>query len=322
LGIWVYDNQKMFGRWIPLDTEELNRKSIAFTELCAQPTSSLALVRQQATELYRVLLKSIDDWLPADRRWVIEADRALASLPIEALLDRNDHYVIQNHTLTWSRGVYFANWATSDAQATKSDSVLVVAAPAVAQFNGEILDSLPDALSEGQKIAKRYARSQLIVGEHATIRSVSQGLRHAVLFHYAGHAVTEAAHPGLLLVSDSPGDQSGALLTAPAVEKLHLHGMRMAVLAACSTQRGSDGGTFDPDSLARAFLLAGAKEVVSSRWNVDSSVTSSLLDTFYRRLSANHSASDSLRMAAEAVREGDETRHPFYWAGFTVIGDS
>ena len=60
-------------------------------------------------------------------------------------------------------------------------------------FDDQILDRLPDALREGQSVARRFPRFILIVGASATVERVSEGLKTATLFHYAGHTHAKKA---------------------------------------------------------------------------------------------------------------------------------
>jgi hypothetical protein len=61
--------------------------------------------------------------------------------------------------------------------------------------------------------------------------------------------------------------------------------------------------------------------VVSSRWPVDDHTTSILMEHFYYRLANGETVASALRGAQLSVRHDRRTSHPFYWAGFAVVGD-
>jgi len=75
-------------------------------------------------------------------------------------------------------------------------------------------------------------------------------------------------------------------------------------------------------NLARSFLIAGAKSVVASLWDADDRSTATLMTHLYRHMGADESLADSLQKAQlEILTEFGPDTKPYYWAGFTVIGD-
>ena len=75
-------------------------------------------------------------------------------------------------------------------------------------------------------------------------------------------------------------------------------------------------------NLARTVLVAGAKSVVASLWDADDRSTATLMSRFYRQIAAGKNVSEALRAAQmEMVKEFGANMPPYYWAGFTVIGD-
>jgi len=93
------------------------------------------------------------------------------------------------------------------------------------------------------------------------------------------------------------------------------------VLAGCETAGGRSTNGEGVLGLTSAFLSAGVPVVVSSRWAVDDHVTAALMSRFYEGLAAGESVAAALRGAQLAVRSDRRTSHPFYWAGFAVVGD-
>jgi len=73
--------------------------------------------------------------------------------------------------------------------------------------------------------------------------------------------------------------------------------------------------------LTSAFLSAKVPVVISSLWPVDDSATASLMAEFYTYLSNGETAAKSLRLAQRRMMDDPRTRHPFYWAGFVVVGE-
>jgi len=81
--------------------------------------------------------------------------------------------------------------------------------------------------------------------------------------------------------------------------------------------------------LTWSLFAAGASTAVVSQWEVDSASTTALMIAFHERLLLSPrngrdpvAAPDALRVAALRLMRGAAYRHPFYWAGFVVIGAS
>ncbi len=93
---------------------------------------------------------------------------------------------------------------------------------------------------------------------------------------------------------------------------------RLVVLSGCETLEGRLYQGEGMMGLARAFLVAGAHDVVATRWPVGPA-TADLMGEFYRRLAAGARPSEALQGAKRTLRAASATAHPFYWAGFTLV---
>ncbi|HET6462771.1 MAG TPA: CHAT domain-containing protein, partial [Candidatus Krumholzibacteria bacterium] len=152
--------------------------------------------------------------------------------------------------------------------------------------------------------------------------------------HIAAHArVNDASpwHSGFLLAGTRDGlrvsnsateepDSASTFLRAWEIARARLP-YEMAVLAGCETAGGRATNGEGVLGLTSAFLSAGVPVVVSSRWAVDDRITAVLMSSFYDGLAAGQSVDAALRGAQLAVRANPKTSHPFYWAGFAVMGD-
>ncbi|MGE0395057.1 MAG: CHAT domain-containing protein, partial [Vicinamibacterales bacterium] len=104
----------------------------------------------------------------------------------------------------------------------------------------------------------------------------------------------------------------------------------LAVLSACESARGADGGGEGVVGLTWALFAAGASTAVVSLWEVDSASTTELMLALHRSLvtarrgtgrpAAPGRVAGAMRAAARALIASREHRHPFYWAGFVVTG--
>jgi CHAT domain-containing protein len=96
---------------------------------------------------------------------------------------------------------------------------------------------------------------------------------------------------------------------------------RLAVLSACETAGGRATTGEGTLGLTAAFLSAGVPVVVASMWPVEDRVTAKVMHAFYHNLAAGKSVATALRLAQLDISHDRRHAHPFYWAGFTVVGD-
>ena len=78
-------------------------------------------------------------------------------------------------------------------------------------------------------------------------------------------------------------------------------------------------------SLARGFFYSGANSVVSSLWPITDKGGRDIMQEFYRNLSKGDTKSAALRKAKLDYLQNTEVpelKHPYYWAGFVVLGDN
>ena len=93
------------------------------------------------------------------------------------------------------------------------------------------------------------------------------------------------------------------------------------MLSACETAVGPLQGEEGISTLSNAFLLAGARSVVSTLWAIEDEPSLFLMKGFYQRLKTSSSPAEAM---SEAKRDMLKTfgpqSLPLYWAGFTVEG--
>ena len=95
----------------------------------------------------------------------------------------------------------------------------------------------------------------------------------------------------------------------------------LVVLSACQTALGRSLEGEGQVGLAHAFLRAGATNVVASLWPVDDRSTARLMTYFYSALlHGNRDAASALTSAQRELAKERGYGHPFYWAGFVLLG--
>ena len=80
----------------------------------------------------------------------------------------------------------------------------------------------------------------------------------------------------------------------------------------------------DAGGLSWALFVAGVPSTVVSQWKVESSSTRDLMLGFHRGLRNQArplTKAEALRQAVLSLLKNPRTDHPFYWAGFVLVGD-
>lgn len=156
------------------------------------------------------------------------------------------------------------------------------------------------------------------------------------ILHFATHGLVTApraecpARPALLT---SFGEQnSDGLLTFREIFDLRLDA-DLVILSACDTAGRATvaatreaglvtGGGGSLDGLVRAFVGAGGRSVMASHWPApdDFDATSRLITGLFEK-GENRTIWAALAEAQKPLMNDPLTSHPYYWAGFAVIGD-
>ena len=146
------------------------------------------------------------------------------------------------------------------------------------------------------------------------------------IVHVAAHGLVNAARPelsGILLsLFDRDGRPQPGFFTAGDALGLDLPA-DLVVLSGCRTALGREMKGEGIVGLTRGFLYAGAQRVVASLWKVDDAATAALMERFYRALLGPRRLppAAALRAAQLELRSQPRFRHPYYWAGFQLVGE-
>ncbi len=318
LAIWVYDDRGVHALWIPTPTGGLQELAERFYDLSSDPGSELSALRRDARSLYGTLIAPVEQYLTPGRTLVIEAEGWPARVPFEALLDSNDHYLIERVAIVHSLGRDSQARLRSDTGISPDLPALVVGSAASSSADGLI--PIPDVAAEADTVASGLHSAHILEGRKATLRAVRSELPKTAIFHFAGHSMATLENTGLMLESgDGQPNGTPRLMGASVVRQLHLQSLQLAVLSACSTASGS-GGARGFDSITDAFLRAGVPHVVASRWAVDSAATRGIVQDFYRNALSGQSVSEAIRLTSLKMLASRDTSHPYYRSAFAAYG--
>jgi CHAT domain-containing protein/tetratricopeptide (TPR) repeat protein len=303
-----------------------------------QQLASLDLqFRSTARQLYDILLKPAQAQLAGKTQLVIVPDDALWELPYQALVTSKNQYLIETAAVSYAPSLtVLREMQTQRARRGKpTGSLLAFGNPSFGQetiqrvelaYRDEKLVPLPEAEAEVKALGQLYgSRSKIYVHAAAGEARLKAEAAEAGILHIATHGVLNDAAPmysHLALATNN--DKEDGLVEAWELMQLDLKA-DLAVLSACETARGQIGNGEGVIGLSWALFVAGVPSTLVSQWKVESSSTRDLMLGFHRNLkgtSAKPGApkAEALRRAVLPLLKKPATNHPFYWAGFVLIG--
>ncbi len=313
---WVISGAQTHGQWLPASFEDIQRWVSTFLRQCGDPNSRDEAWMNTGRHLYNALIAPLEPWLGAGGTIAVEADDFMKILPFEALVDLNGRVLGDRFAFVERDSLTNENRrATGYMPLTAGDTAVVISNP---ELRGAMLRDhppLPGAKEEGAFVSKIFPRSILLEGAEATQRNLERERPRARLLHFAGHASLTGRGAAVLLAAGPEGEADS--LDPRTVQSGDWSHCELVVLAACSTAVGDDPVS-GPPALAQAFLDAGARRVVASRWAVDSKSTTVFMKTFYGVLAGGVPAAQALRRASAQMRSSHA--HPFHWAAFGIHG--
>lgn len=268
---------------------------------------------QEGRQLYDALIAPFEHDLEGVDTLCIVPDEALWQVPFEALVDPRGRFVAERFATLYAPSITtFIEMTRAERATTHRGRLLAIADPA------STLPPLTDARREVAGIGALFRSPRLFSGAQASSALVEKYASEADVLHFATHGVLDDDNPmySRVLLSD------GAL-TAWQMMRLHLRA-RLAVLSACSTQRGRYRDGEGLIGMSWALLVGGCTSVLVSHWDVASAPTADLMIHFYRqwRTAAPEpfGKARALQRARLQVMHEPRTRHPMYWAAFVLIG--
>jgi CHAT domain-containing protein len=302
-----------------------------------------ATLLKLTTELHEALLQPIADRLSTAKHVIFAPTGLLHYLPLHALgpFDsgkKEIRFIIQDQAISYVTTATLLKVALAEPK-TAQQTLLALGNP---MFKHEKLSPLPQAEKEVSALQQLFGnRALALIGADATREALLATLgvsgpkakeeiilrRGAELgksptfgfVHLATHGVLDARAP-----TDSWLALDGTKkLLAREISRLDLRGVNLVTLSACETGLAEEKPGGELMNMAAYFGAAGAHAIVVTLWSVDDQATQELMVRFYGAMlkQKNLDKAKALQEAQKELASKPETRHPYFWAPFILIGD-
>jgi len=257
---------------------------------------------------------------------------ALSTLPFEALPLKTSEgsfsentYLISQHSFSYA----YSSQLFLESQKEKiKDGQIVLFAPTEFE-QATSLPNLPGTQQEVCRIDTLFSDAGLT--SEAFLRKKANASRFRALsekrykyLHLATHGVVDEAEPGrsrLFFYGEAAQKEEPALY-ASELYNLDLRA-DLITLSACETGLGRLVKGEGLLGLSRAFLYAGANNLMVSFWKVNDEATAKLMIKFYefQLKTPSNTYAESLRQAKLELLKEEAFNSPEFWAAFILIGE-
>jgi CHAT domain-containing protein len=162
----------------------------------------------------------------------------------------------------------------------------------------------------------------VLTGDQATESALkAQKLGDFEVLHFAVHAFADPKFPdraALVLLNDPTAGDDG-LLQPREIGQFRLNAGAV-ILSACDTAIGPTLGQEGVLNIARAFLLAGARSVITTLWAVNDATATAVMRQLYENMVGGQDVAEALKRSKATVIEQFGSDALATVAAFQIIG--
>jgi CHAT domain-containing protein/tetratricopeptide (TPR) repeat protein len=286
-----------------------------------------------AAELYQTLISPARSQLQGRSRVVIIPDDVLWETPFQALRSPKGRFLIQDVAVSYVPSLTVLRAIVKTRKPHAASSLLAMGNPkldgrTISRSKNVSMGATFEPLPEAERMVKDLAHiygvktSKVYVGADAREGRLKAEASTYRVLQLATHGVINNASPmySHVVLAQNDDSKEDGLLEAWEIMQMDLNA-ELTVLSACETARGRVGAGEGVIGLAWALFVAGCPTTVVSQWKVESSSTTELMLEFHRQLIAGATKSEAMRRTALKLIADKRFSHPFFWAGFIVVGD-
>ncbi len=259
---------------------------------------------------------------------VVSPDDLLAIMPFE-LLSTGDNRWLDRYSISYANSLDV--WTRQqESPIDDMPNVVSIFAPIYSQSNGDVgvaregLTALPYSQEEANFIRENTAGRTQVFTENLKEHFLTSTNNSAIV-HLSMHTLLDDNQPMNSRFLFSPKTDNSR-------DQLYLHELyhldvktHLAVLSACETGVGKFENGSGVRSLSTGFQYAGVPSVLMSLWQVPDKSTSEIMKSFYTYLFKGEEKAKALQKAKQDYLSNaisEKSKHPFYWAGFILVGNA
>lgn len=307
---------------VPIQREDLTTRVRIARELTASREADPEAAGRALAGLYRLLIEPArsSGALDGVRTLIVVPHAELAYVPFAALPGPGGRYLARDVAL-----LHLPSAAALPAlrdgwppTSRRPDAGAAVFAP--------FPRGLPATGAEARALRRVMPDAVLREGDGATEARLRKALREARIVHAATHGILNSLNPmfsRLEVARVSEAGEDDGRFEVHEIVGLPVRAS-LVFLSGCETGAGSRwtttfGAGEDYTTLARAFLYAGAANVVATLWRVEDEGAAAFAEAFYRRLEASGPV-EALAAAQRQMMDDPTYSARYYWAAYRVAG--
>ncbi len=286
--------------------------------------------------LYMLLIKPIRSFINESDYLTIIPDPVISNIPFETLIDWDNEDIFDSYDTLLDK-FESINYANSFGEFLDYNSIsnttkkINLFGNIDYESNSNILlskrgynslSNLQWSKNEIYDIGKIFKESAIIEGEQATETILKKtDFSELDAIHFAMHGINfeeDYRRSSLVFLSDLSND---GMLTFDEIIELDLSNIDLITLSACSTNRSKLFSGLSHLSLQHAFKLAGAKNVISTMWEIDDKASYFFMKEYYQLLKKHKNPTITLSKTKRYfIKKYPQYSSPHYWGAFVIYG--
>ena len=283
--------------------QSLRRTSFAQERLSVANTIYSWLVEPAAADLTRQSIKTL----------VFVLDGSLRNLPMAALHD-GKQYLIEQYRIAIAPSLQLFN---SQPLARTQHKALL----AGLSDGNQAFSALPGVKEEISEVSTTV-RATILLDRQFTTQALQTQIktRPFSIVHLATHGqFSSKPEETFILTWDGRLDVKQLNTLLGSRDLPNSPPLELLVLSACQTAKGDQRAAL---GLAGVAVRSGARSTLATLWTVNDESTAKFMEQFYKELfTPNITRAEAVRQAQLYLLKTPESKHPYFWAPFILVGN-